>query len=41
LTLEWDPRKASLNVRLHHVSFEEAATVFADPLAVTFDDVEH
>jgi uncharacterized DUF497 family protein len=29
----WDPRKAASNLRKHGVSFEEATTVFADPLA--------
>jgi uncharacterized DUF497 family protein len=30
----WDPRKAASNMRKHGVSFEEAASVFADPLAL-------
>jgi uncharacterized protein len=34
----WDPRKAAGNLRKHDVSFEEAVTVFADPLARVFDD---
>ena len=34
----WDPRKAASNVRKHGVTFEEAATVFADPLALAVDD---
>ncbi len=38
---EWDARKAALNFRKHKVSFPEAATVFLDPLAVTFDDPDH
>jgi uncharacterized DUF497 family protein len=38
---EWDPQKAAQNLRKHRVSFVEAATVFADPLAVTFDDPDH
>jgi uncharacterized DUF497 family protein len=38
---EWDPRKAKANVRKHRVSFEEAATVFLDPLAVTYPDPDH
>ena len=38
---EWDPRKAANNLRKHRVSFLEAATVFTDPLAVTFDDPDH
>jgi len=31
---EWDPKKAKANLRKHGMSFEEAATVFLDPLAV-------
>jgi uncharacterized protein len=38
---EWDPDKASQNRRKHRVSFHEAATVFADPLAVTYHDPDH
>ena len=37
----WDPRKADANLRKHDVSFEEAATVFADPFALSFDDPDH
>lgn len=39
--LEWDPDKAAANRRKHGVSFEEAATAFSDPLAITFDDPDH
>jgi uncharacterized DUF497 family protein len=35
---EWDPDKARANLAKHGVAFEEAATVFGDPLALTFDD---
>jgi uncharacterized DUF497 family protein len=38
---EWDQKKAKGNLRRHHVSFEEAATVFLDPLAVTYPDPDH
>lgn len=38
---EWDPRKAALNLRKHGVSFDEAATVFGDSLALTFSDPDH
>lgn len=38
---EWDPNKAKANRREHGVSFEEAATVFLDPLAITFPDPDH
>lgn len=35
---EWDSQKAASNLVKHGVSFPEAATVFADPLAVYLDD---
>jgi len=35
---EWDPAKAAANLRRHKVSFAEAASVFLDPLALTFLD---
>jgi uncharacterized DUF497 family protein len=38
---EWDPRKAATNLRKHRVSFEEAATVFGDPLASVYEDPDH
>ena len=38
---EWDPKKAKTNLRKHGVSFEEATTVFLDPLAITFPDPDH
>jgi hypothetical protein len=38
LEFEWDEDKAASNQKKHRVTFEEAATVFADPLAVIFDD---
>jgi uncharacterized DUF497 family protein len=41
LEFEWDPAKAEENSRQHGVTFEEAATVFSDPLARIFDDPEH
>ena len=37
----WDPKKAAANLRKHGISFEEAATVFEDPLAVTHTDDAH
>jgi uncharacterized protein len=39
--VEWDERKNRLNQRKHNVSFEEAATVFLDPLEITIDDPAH
>jgi uncharacterized protein len=41
MNFEWDPKKATLNVRDHRVTFEEASTVFGDSLAVTFADPDH
>ena len=41
MEFEWDSSKASENVQKHGVAFQEAATVFGDPLAITFDDPDH
>jgi uncharacterized DUF497 family protein len=41
LLFEWDERKAKQNMRKHGVSFEEAKTVFNDPLLITFPDEQH
>ena len=38
LTFEWDPHKAQSNIEKHGVSFEEASTVFRDPLSLTIGD---
>ena len=38
MQFEWDPAKAERNVKKHRVSFDEAITVYYDPLAATFDD---
>lgn len=38
---EWDPVKANLNLAKHRISFQEASTVFDDPLFITFLDEEH
>lgn len=38
---EWDPRKERLNRLTHGISFQEAATVFEDHLAVTRYDDAH
>jgi len=35
---EWDSTKAESNLAKHGVSFSEAATVFADPMAIYLDD---
>jgi len=39
--LEWDRAKAATNLRKHRVAFEDASTVFLDPLAITFADPDH
>jgi uncharacterized DUF497 family protein len=41
LEFEWDKDKAASNRKKHRVTFEEAATVFADRLAAIFDDEAH
>ena len=41
MDFEWDPSKAVENLRKHAISFDEAATVFGDSLALTFADPEH
>ncbi len=41
MRFEWDEDKAAANLLKHGVSFEEAATVFGDPLSDTFDDPDH
>ncbi len=37
----WSDKKAARNIAKHGVSFDEAATVFADPLAMVVEDVLH
>jgi len=41
LTFEWDQNKSEKNERKHGITFEEAKTVFNDPLAITIDDPNH
>jgi len=38
LLFEWDERKSRKNLRKHGVSFDEASTIFGDPLSMTIDD---
>lgn len=38
---EWDEQKAQSNQRKHGITFEEALTIFDDPLAITFEDKLH
>lgn len=37
----WNPQKAAENLRKHRISFDEAKTVFFDPLARIHDDPDH
>ena len=41
MRFEWDSEKAAENLRKHRVSFDEAATVFFDPLSMTVPDPDH
>lgn len=41
MKFEWDDAKAAANLRKHGISFEEAKTVFDNPLAVIFEDEAH
>lgn len=41
MEFEWNPDKAVLNFDNHSVSFQEASTLFNDPLSVTFPDPNH
>jgi uncharacterized protein len=41
MRFEWDRAKAEANRRKHRVSFDEAATIFFDPLSVTIPDPDH
>ena len=38
MKFEWDPHKAALSLQNHGVSFEDAASIFGDPLAATIAD---
>ncbi len=41
LVFEWDKAKALSNSRKHGIRFEEAVTVFGDPVSVTISDPDH
>lgn len=41
MKFQWNPAKAISNEKKHGVSFEEAVSVFADPLAATINDPDH
>lgn len=40
-SFEWDPDKAASNLKDHGISFDEATTVFGDPLALNMPDPDH
>ena len=41
IKFEWDERKAIANLKKHHVSFEEAKSIFFDEFGIQFFDEEH
>lgn len=41
MEFEWDLNKETYNLEKHNVSFQEASTVFGDPLSLTFPDPDH
>jgi uncharacterized protein len=41
MNFQWDANKARTNLGKHGVSFEEATTVFGDPLSLTIPDPDH
>ena len=41
MQFEWDPTKAAGNLTKHRVSFDEASSVFGDPLAISIADPDH
>ena len=41
MLFEWDDNKSKTNLKKHGVSFDEARTVFADPLSITVADPHH
>jgi len=41
MEFDWDPDKALHNLKKHGVDSQEAATVFADMLAITYPDPDH
>lgn len=41
MQFEWNSEKATQNIKKHGVPFDEATTVFNDPLSITFPDPDH
>ncbi|BAW96219.1 hypothetical protein NIES970_11430 [[Synechococcus] sp. NIES-970] len=41
MLFDWDENKAKINLEKHQVSFDEATSVFDDPLFLIFEDIDH
>jgi len=41
MKFNWDDKKAKTNLKKHGISFDEALSVFLDPLASTIADPDH
>lgn len=41
MRFEWDEEKAKVNLKKHRIGFEEATTVFTDPLSISITDPDH
>ncbi len=41
MKIEWDSKKAKLNLKKHGVAFEEASTALSDPMSITGADPDH
>ncbi|MBA4366638.1 MAG: hypothetical protein C0403_03250 [Desulfobacterium sp.] len=41
LRFEWDEKKAKANLKKHKIDFDEATTVFTDPVSITIHDPDH
>jgi uncharacterized DUF497 family protein len=41
LIFTWDKKKAASNLRKHRIAFDEAVTIFGDPLLRTVADLRH
>ena len=41
MEFEWDPAKARINLGKHGISFDEAASAFLDPMALSGPDPDH
>ena len=41
ITFEWDTKKSEINKKKHHISFDEAKSVFYDEYGIVIDDPDH